>query len=105
MRRGRKNGSEHAKGRRLAQEATVRVLVAGAVAEMHAAHAVALHDPAGSARSFLGEAARPVVCTLSEAGAPTLLPAIHRVLDAVQPGLIGPEAALYEYWMQWRTSK
>ena len=31
-------------------------------------------------------------------------PAMHRVVNAVRPGLIGPETALYGYWMEWRTS-
>ena len=74
------------------------------MAEAHAAHAAALHDPAGSTRIFLGKAALPAVRPLNEAGAPTLLPAIHRVVNAVRPGLVGPEAALYGYWMGWRTS-
>ena len=29
---------------------------------------------------------------------------MHRILDAIQPGLIGPEAALYRHWMEWRES-
>ena len=29
---------------------------------------------------------------------------MHRVVDGVRLGLIGPEAALYGYWMGWRTS-
>ena len=29
---------------------------------------------------------------------------MHRVVNAVQLGLIGPEAALYGYWMECRTS-
>ena len=33
-----------------------------------------------------------------------LLLAMHRVVRAVRPGLVGPEAALYGYWMEWRTS-
>ena len=71
-----------------------RGLVAGAVVVAHAAHAAALHNPVGSARTFLGEAALPAIRSLNGAGAPTLLPALHRVVNAVWPGLIGPEAAL-----------
>ena len=101
MPRRRGNGLEHTTARRRAQEATVRSLVAGAVTE---AHAAALHNTAGSARTFLGKAALPVVRALNGAGAPALLPAMHRVVNAVRPGLKGPEAAPYGYWMQWRTS-
>ena len=54
----------------------------------------ALHDPAGSTRTFLSEAALPAVRALNRAGAPGLLPAIHRVLKAVRPGLVDPEAVL-----------
>ena len=28
---------------------------------------------------------------------------MHRVMNAVPPGLVGPEAALYGYWMEWHT--
>ena len=66
----------------------------------HKAHAAARHDPAGSARNFLGEAALPAVRTLNAAGARTLLPAMHQIVNAVRPGLIGPKAALYGYWME-----
>ena len=104
MPRRRGNGPEHARARRRAQEALVRSLVAGAVTEAHAAHAAAGHDPAGSTRTFLGEAALPVVRALNGAGAPALLPAMHRKVNAVRPGLVGPKAALYGYWMEWRTS-
>ena len=83
---------------------TVRSLVVDAVTEAHEAHADAQHDPAGSARTFLGEAALPAVRALNGAGAPTLLPAMHRMVNAVRPGLLGPEAALYGHWMEWRTS-
>ena len=103
MPRRRGNGPEHTQARHQAQKATVRGLVADVVVKAHAAHAAALHDPADSARAFLGEAALPTVRALNEAGAPMLLPAMHLVVNAVQPGLIGPEAALYEYWMEWRT--
>ena len=78
--------------------------MADAVTEAREAHAAAQHDPAGSARTFLGEAALPAVRALNGAGAPTLLPAMHQMVNALRPGLIGPEAALYEYWMEWRTS-
>ena len=86
------------------QEVTVQGLVAGAVTEAHAAHAAALQDPAGSGTTFLGEAALPAVRALNGAGAPALLLAMHRVVNAVRPELIGPGAALYRYWMEWRTS-
>ena len=79
-------------------------LVADAVTEAHEAHAAAQHDLAGSARAFLSEAALPAVRALNAARAPTLLPAMHRIVNAVQPGLISPEAALYGHWMEWRTS-
>ena len=94
----------HARARRQAQEATVRGLVADAVAEAHEAHAAARRDPTGSARAFLNETALPAVRALNGAGAPTLLPAMHRIVNAIQPGLIGPEAALYGHWMEWRES-
>ena len=61
------------------------------MAEAHEAHAAARRDPTGSARAFLN-------------GAPTLLPAMHRIVNAIQPGLIGPEATLYGHWMEWRES-
>ena len=75
----------------------MRDMVAGTVAEAHPAHAAALHDPAGTARACLGEAAHPTVLALNRAGALTLLPAMHRVVNAVRPGLVDPEAALYGY--------
>ena len=104
MPRRRGNGPGHARARRKAQEATVRGLVADAVAEAHEAHAAARRDPTGSARAFLNETALPAVRALNAAGAPTLLPAMHRIVNAVQPGLISPEAALYGHWMEWRQS-
>ena len=58
----------------------------------------------GSARAFLNETAVPAVRTLNGAGAPTLLPEMNRIVNAIQPGLIGPEAALYRHWMEWRES-
>ena len=94
----------HARARRRAQEATVRGLVADAVAEAHEAHPAARRDPTGSARAFLNETALPAVRALNGAGAPMLLPAMHRIVNAIQPGLIGPEAALYKHWMEWRES-
>ena len=105
MPRRRGHGPGHARARRQAQEATVRGLVADAVAEAHEAHAAARRDPKGSARAFLNETALPAVRALNGAGAPTLLPAMHRIVNAIQPGLIRPEAALYGHWMEWRKSK
>ena len=58
-------------------------------------HAAARRDLTGSASPFLSEAALPAVRALNGAGAPTLLPAMHRIVKAIQLGLIGPEAALY----------
>ena len=78
--------------------------MADAVTEANAAHGAALHNPAGSARTFLGEAALPTVRALNGAEAPALLPAMHRIVNAVRPRLIRPEAALYGYWMNWGTS-
>ena len=104
MARQRGNGPEHARARRRVQEATVWSLVADAVTEANEAYAAAQHSPAGSARTFLGEAALPAVRARNEAGAPTLLPAMHQIVNAVRTRLIGPEAALYGYLMEWRTS-
>ena len=98
------DGPEHARARRRAREVAVRDLVADAVAEAHESHAAAQQNPAGSARAFLSEAALPAIHALNRAGAPTLLPEMHRIVNAVQRGLISPEAALYGYWMEWRTS-
>ena len=100
----RGNGPGHARARRQAQEAAVRGLVADAVTEAHKAHAAARRDPAGSGRAFLTETALPAVRALNRAGAPALLPAMHRIVNAIQPGLISPEAALYGHWMEWRES-
>ena len=94
MPRRRGDGLGHARARRQAQEATVRGLEADAVAEAHEAHAAARREPTGSARAFLNETALPAVRALNGAGAPTLLPAMHRIVNAIQPGLIGPEVAL-----------
>ena len=33
-----------------------------------------------------------------------LLPAMHWVVNAVCPGLLDSEVALYRYWIGWRTS-
>ena len=104
MPRRRGDGPGHARARRKAQEAAVRGLVADAVAEAHEAHAAARRDLTGSARAFLDETALPAVRALNGAGAPTLLPAMHRIVNAVQPGLISPEAALYRHWMEWHES-
>ena len=104
MPRRRREGPEHTSARRRTQEAAVRGLVADAVTEAPEAHAAAQHDPAGSARAFLSEAALPAVRALNGAGAPTLLPAMHRIVNAVRPGPISPEAAPYGHWMEWRTS-
>ena len=78
--------------------------MADTVTEAHATHAAAQRDPAASARTLLGWAPLPAVRALNRAGAPALLRAMHRILNALCPGLIGPEAALYGYWMEWRTS-
>ena len=91
----RGNGPEHTRARRRAQEASVWSLVADTVTEVHKAHAATQHDPAGSARIFLSEAAVPAVRPLKGAGAPTLQTAMHQIMNAVRPGLIDPEAALY----------
>ena len=104
MPRRQGDGPGHARARRRAQEATVRGLVADAVAEAHEAHAAARRDPTNIGRAFLNETALLAVRALNEAGAPTLLPAMHRIVNAIQPGLIGPEAALYGHWMEWRES-
>ena len=104
MPRRRGDGPGHTRACRKAQEAAVRSLVTDAVAEVHEAHAAARCDLTGSARAFLNETALPAVRALNGAGAPTLLPAMHRIVNAVQPGLISPEAALYGHWMEWRES-
>ena len=104
MPRRRENWPEHARARRQAQEATLHSLVADAVMEAQETHAAAQHDQAGSARTFLGEAAFRAICALNGAGGPTLLSAMHQIVNAVQPGLRGPEAAPYGYWMEWCTS-
>ena len=104
MPRRRGDGPGHATARRKAQEAADRGLVADAVVEAHEAHAAARRDRTGSARAFLNETALPAVRAVNGAGAPTLLPAMHRIVNAVQPGLISPEAALYGHWMEWHES-
>ena len=78
--------------------------MADAVAEAHKAHAAARRDLTGSARAFLNETALPAVRTLNRAEAPTLLAAMQRIVNAIQPGLISPEVALYGYWMEWHES-
>ena len=70
--------------------------------EAHEAQAAAPRYPASSARAFLSEAALPAVRALNGAGAPALLRAMHRIVNAIQWGLISPEAALYGNWMEWR---
>ena len=104
MPRRRGDGPGHARARRKAQEAAVRSLVADAVAEADEAHAAARRDLTGSVRAFLNETALPAVRALNGAGAPTLLPAMHRIVYAVQLGLISPEVALYGHWMEWHES-
>ena len=104
MPRRRGDGPGHARARRKAQEAATRGLVADAVAEAHEAHAAARCDLTGSARAFLNETALPAVRALNGAGAPTLPPAMHRIVNTVWPGLISPEAALYEHSMEWHES-
>ena len=104
MPRRRGDGPGHTRARRREQEAAVRGLVADAVAEAHEAHAAARCDLEGSARAFLNETALPAVRALNGAGAPTSLPAMHRIVNAVRPGLISPEAALYGHWMECRES-
>ena len=103
MPRQRGDGTEHARARRRAQEAAVQGLVVDAVPEALEAHAAAQHDPAGSATAFLSGAALPAIRALKGAGGPTLLPAMHRIVNAVQAGVISPEAAPYGHWMEWRT--
>ena len=102
MPRRRGNGPEHTRARRRAQEATVQSLVADALKEAHEGDAAAQHDPAGSARAFLGGAALPAVRALSGAWAPTLFPAMHRIMNAVRQGLMGREEALYGYCIDVR---
>ena len=98
------DGPGHARARRQAQEAAVRGLVADVVAQAHEAHAAARRDPTGSARAFFNETALPAVRALNGAEAPTLLPAMHQIVNAIQLGLIGLEATLYAHWIEWRES-
>ena len=100
MPRRQGKGPGHARARRQAQEAAIRGLVADAVTDAHEAHAAARRDLTGSAGAFLTETALRAVRALNGAGAPTLLPAMHRIVNAVQPGLISPEAVLYGHWME-----
>ena len=104
MPRRREDWPGNARARRKAQQATVRGLVADAVAEAHEAPADARRDLTGSARAFLNKTALPAVRALNGAGAPTQLPAMHRIVNAIQLGLISPEAALYRHWMEWHES-
>ena len=104
MPRRRGDGAGHARACRQAQEAAVRSLVADAVTEAHEAHAAARRDPAGSARAFLNETALSAVRALNGARAPALLRAMHRIVNAVQQGLISPEVALHGHSMEWRES-
>ena len=104
MPRRRGDGPGHARAHRKAQEAALRGLVADAVAEAHEAHAAARRDLTGSARAFLNETALRAVRALNGAGAPTLLPAMHRIVNTVRPELISLEAALYRHWMEWHES-
>ena len=90
MPRRRGDGPGHSRARRRAQEAAVRGLVADAVAVAHEAHAAARSDLAGSARAFLNKTALPAVRALNGAGAPTLVPAMHRIVNTVQPGAHQP---------------
>ena len=80
-------------------------LVAGAVTNAHAAHAAPWQDAAGSMRTFLREAALLAVRALNGAGSPTLLPAMHQVMNTVPPGLFNLEAAPYGFLTEWQTSK
>ena len=98
------DGPGHTRARFKAQEATVRRLVADAVAKAHEAQAAGRRDLTGSARAFLNETALPAVRALNGAGAPTLLLAMHRIVNAIQLGLISPEAALYGHWMELQES-
>ena len=76
-------GQGHARAGRRAQQAADQGLVADAVTRAHEAHAAAQHNLAGSARAFLSESALPAVRPLNGAGARTLLPAMHRIVNAV----------------------
>ena len=92
------NGPTRARCR--AREAVERDRVAGAVAQAHSAHAAALQDLGGSMRTFLCKAALPAVWALRGARALTLLPAMHRILNAVRPGLLDPGAAFCGLWIE-----
>ena len=72
--------------------------------EAHEAHADARRDLTGSASAFLNGTALPAVRALNGAGAPTLLLAMHRIVNAIQLGLISPEAAPYWHWKEWHKS-
>ena len=92
MPRRRGDGPGHTRARRRAQEAAVRGLVADAVAEAKEAHAAARCDLEGSARAFLNETALPAVRALNRARGPTLLPAMHRIVNAIRPGVHQPRS-------------
>ena len=62
------------------------------------------HDVTQRAVRGLSSTRLPSRPSLNGAGAPTLLPAMHRIVNAIQPRLIGLEAALYGHWMEWRES-
>ena len=74
------------------------------MAEVQEAHAAGQCDLTASARALVNETALPAVRALNGAGAPTLLPAMHRIVNAIQLGLISPKAALYGHWMEWHES-
>ena len=82
----------------------MRDLAAGAVAEAHAPHAAASHNPAGRMRTFLLDAVLPTIRALNGASALSLLPAMHQLMNAVGLGLVDPKVAPYELWMEWDTS-
>ena len=79
-------------------------MAGGVAVEAQAAHAATLHAPASSRRAFISQGTLLAVRAPKGAGAPTLLPAMQRVVNAVGPGLVDPEAALYGNWIEWRTS-
>ena len=60
--------------------------MANAVTEANQPQAAAQHDTAGSARTLLGEAALLAVRALNGAGAPTLLPAMQTIMNAIPVG-------------------
>ena len=60
------------------------------MSEAHEAHAAARRDLTGSARAFFNETALRAVCPLNGAGAPTLLPAMHQIVNTIQRGAHRP---------------